>query len=42
MTSLEHYESFIYQYLDFFNMNQIKYDFFKTTKVKDKINKIGT
>jgi len=41
-TSLEHYERFIYQNLIFFNMKRIKYEFFKTTKVKDKINKIWT
>jgi len=41
-TSLEHYERFIYQNLDFFNMKRIKYEFFKMTKVKDKINKIWT
>jgi len=39
-TSLEHYKKFIYQNLNFFNMKRIKYEFFKTAKVKDKINKI--
>jgi len=33
---------FIYQNLDFFNTKRIKYEFFKTAKVKDKINKIWT
>ena len=41
-TCLEHYKRFIYQNLDFFNMKRIKYEFFKTAKVKDKNNKIST
>jgi len=38
-TSLKHYEMFIYQNLDFFNMKRIKYEFFKRQKIKIKLTK---
>jgi len=40
-TSLEHYERFIYQNLDFFNLKQIKYEFLKRQKLKIKLTKSG-